>query len=141
MINDLKKEIRFESVAFGYPERPPIFNDVTFRIPVASTTAIVGKSGCGKSTIAHLLLRLSSINKYKSNCFSLYTPTMGRIVIDDHDLRELDPSGILLLNLFLIVLFSMAQNHWHGQPRACPFFCHHQGEHPLLDRAGQGGQR
>jgi ABC-type multidrug transport system fused ATPase/permease subunit len=56
-ISDLKKEIRFESVAFGYPDRDPIFNDITFRIPVASTTAIVGPSGCGKSTIAHLLLR------------------------------------------------------------------------------------
>lgn len=49
MLNDLKKEIRFESVAFSYPDRDPIFNDVTFRVPVASTTAIVGPSGCGKS--------------------------------------------------------------------------------------------
>lgn len=44
-------------MAFSYPEREPIFNDVTFRMPAGKITAVVGASGSGKSTIANLLLR------------------------------------------------------------------------------------
>uniref|UniRef100_A0A183UBA4 ABC transmembrane type-1 domain-containing protein n=1 Tax=Toxocara canis TaxID=6265 RepID=A0A183UBA4_TOXCA len=77
--NGIQREIRFESVSFDYPDRPHIFNDVSFRIPAAKVTAVVGPSGSGKSTLANLLLRL-------------YDPTMGRIMIDDVDLKELDPS-------------------------------------------------
>ncbi|KAL3083178.1 hypothetical protein niasHS_010980 [Heterodera schachtii] len=80
VINALNKEVRFESVAFSYMNRESIFSDITFRIPKASVTAIVGASGSGKSTIAHLLLRL-------------YSPTAGRIMIDDIDLKQLDLSS------------------------------------------------
>ncbi|KAI1720572.1 ABC transporter transmembrane region domain-containing protein [Ditylenchus destructor] len=78
-INDVKNAIRFESVAFTYDGRDPVFNDITFKIPSSSITAIVGASGSGKSTIGHLLLRL-------------YDPSQGRIVVDDTDLRDIDPS-------------------------------------------------
>jgi len=78
-IEDIRHEIKFESVAFGYSDRMPIFHDVSFRIPVGKVTAVVGPSGTGKSTIAYLLLRL-------------YDVSAGRITVDDADLRELDPS-------------------------------------------------
>ncbi|KAH7729594.1 p-glycoprotein b [Aphelenchoides avenae] len=78
-IANVHRDIRFESVAFSYPDRAPIFNDITFRIPAGQVTAVVGPSGSGKSTIASLLLRL-------------YNPTQGRIMVDNNDLRELDPS-------------------------------------------------
>ena len=45
IIKDIEHEIRFESVAFGYPERAPLFNDISFRIPAGKVTAIVGPSG------------------------------------------------------------------------------------------------
>uniref|UniRef100_A0A915C0N1 ATP-binding cassette sub-family B member 10, mitochondrial n=2 Tax=Parascaris univalens TaxID=6257 RepID=A0A915C0N1_PARUN len=77
--NGIQREIRFESVSFDYPDRPHIFNDVSFRIPAGRVTAVVGPSGSGKSTLAGLLLRL-------------YDPVMGRIMVDDIDLKELDPS-------------------------------------------------
>jgi ABC-type multidrug transport system fused ATPase/permease subunit len=57
IINDITQDIRFESVAFAYPNRAPLFNDISFRIPAGSITAVVGPSGTGKSTIANLLLR------------------------------------------------------------------------------------
>uniref|UniRef100_A0AC34QXF1 Uncharacterized protein n=2 Tax=Panagrolaimus sp. JU765 TaxID=591449 RepID=A0AC34QXF1_9BILA len=79
IIDDVVHGIRFEGVGFSYPERDQIFNDVTCKIPAGKITAIVGPSGSGKSTVAHLLLRL-------------YNPTQGRILIDDHELKELDPS-------------------------------------------------
>ncbi|PAV56512.1 hypothetical protein WR25_00214 [Diploscapter pachys] len=75
----VNKEIRFQNVSFGYPERDPLFNDVTFSIPAGKITAVVGASGSGKSTLANLLLRL-------------YDPIDGRILIDDIDLRQVDPS-------------------------------------------------
>ncbi|KAI6221793.1 hypothetical protein M3Y99_01538800 [Aphelenchoides fujianensis] len=78
-IKDIEREIRFEGVGFHYPEREHLFNDITFRIPAGSVTAIVGPSGSGKSTIGALLMRL-------------YDPSNGRIVIDDTDLKDFDPS-------------------------------------------------
>ncbi|CAD5224117.1 unnamed protein product [Bursaphelenchus okinawaensis] len=78
-IEDITKEIRYEGIGFSYPDRTPLFNDVTFRIPAGKITAVVGSSGSGKSTIANLLLRL-------------YDPTQGRITVDDVDLKELDAS-------------------------------------------------
>ena len=56
-IDDIHKGLRFEGVAFSYPERDVTFNDVSFKIPAGKITAIVGPSGSGKSTIAHLILR------------------------------------------------------------------------------------
>ncbi|VDO53198.1 unnamed protein product [Haemonchus placei] len=70
---------RFERVAFGYPGRDPLFHNISFTVPAGHITAVVGPSGSGKSTIANLLLRL-------------YDPDRGRIMIDDVDLKETDPS-------------------------------------------------
>uniref|UniRef100_A0A7E4VUD8 ABC transporter domain-containing protein n=1 Tax=Panagrellus redivivus TaxID=6233 RepID=A0A7E4VUD8_PANRE len=78
-LSDVARDIRFEGVAFNYVGRDAMFNDVSFKIPAGKITAIVGPSGSGKSTVAQLLLRL-------------YNPTQGRILVGDHDLRELDPS-------------------------------------------------
>lgn len=74
---DLNKEIKFEDVYFGYNPDRNILSGISFAIPIGKTTAIVGTSGVGKSTIAHLLLRF-------------YDPLNGKITIDGIDLRELD---------------------------------------------------
>lgn len=56
-IDNIHREIRYEGVGFSYPDRSPLFNDVTFQVPAGKITAVVGPSGSGKSTIASLLLR------------------------------------------------------------------------------------
>jgi subfamily B ATP-binding cassette protein MsbA len=73
----LKSGIRFESVTFSYGggERAAL-TDAGFFIPKGKTTAIVGKSGAGKSTIINLLLRF-------------YDPQTGHILIDDEPLRNM----------------------------------------------------
>ena len=73
----LKSGIRFESVTFSYGggERAAL-TDAGFFIPKGKTTAIVGKSGAGKSTIINLLLRF-------------YDPQTGDIFIDDEPLRNM----------------------------------------------------
>jgi subfamily B ATP-binding cassette protein MsbA len=77
-IHRLKKGIRFDRVSFHYgnPERPAL-NNVSIFIAPGKTTALVGPSGGGKSTLIKLILRL-------------YDPTEGDILADDHSLKELD---------------------------------------------------
>jgi len=50
--------IRFEHVRFSYPNHPPVLNDLNLIFEPNTLTALVGKSGCGKSTILDLLLGL-----------------------------------------------------------------------------------
>ncbi|GJM15170.1 MAG: HlyB/MsbA family ABC transporter [Thermodesulfobacteriota bacterium] len=70
----IQKDIRFCSVGFSYNDDKTLaLSNVSFDIPKGKTTAIVGKSGAGKSTIINLLLRF-------------YDPQEGKILIDGEDL-------------------------------------------------------
>jgi subfamily B ATP-binding cassette protein MsbA len=72
----LEKGISFESVAFSYGGDDKFaLHDASFYIPKGKTTAIVGESGAGKSTIISLLLRF-------------YDPQKGIILIDAEPLRN-----------------------------------------------------
>lgn len=72
----LGKGIRFDRVTFHYrADTPPVLEDVSFEIPAGQTTAVVGASGAGKTTIVSLLL-------------GLYRPTSGTIWVDDIPLDE-----------------------------------------------------
>ena len=50
--------ITFQDVTFSYPSKPSvcILKDLSFRIPTGSKIGFVGSTGCGKSTIAQLML-------------------------------------------------------------------------------------
>jgi len=66
----LRRQIRFEDVAFGYPSRrTPALQDVGFEVMRGQRVAIIGKTGSGKSTLADLLM-------------GLLEPTSGRITVD-----------------------------------------------------------
>ena len=78
----LRGEIEFEAVSLRYaPDLPPALSGVDFRVEPGKTIAIVGQVGCGKSTIANLLLRLIE-------------PTEGRILIDGLPIEEYDPHAL-----------------------------------------------
>jgi subfamily B ATP-binding cassette protein MsbA len=68
----LTRGIRFEDVSFAFPDRAPLFTNVTFDVPAGTMVALVGASGAGKTTLANLLLRLRE-------------PTHGRILFDGVD--------------------------------------------------------
>ncbi|KAJ7219370.1 P-loop containing nucleoside triphosphate hydrolase protein [Mycena pura] len=72
-------EFALHNISFAYPSRPtlPVLHDVTLFLPAYETTFIVGGSGSGKSTIAHLLL-------------GLYAPQAGKIQLDDQDVKFID---------------------------------------------------
>ena len=74
-------EIRFEHVSFAYQPDRPILRDLTFTVAPGTTTAVVGASGAGKSTIARLMFRF-------------YDVTGGRILIDGQDLREITQASL-----------------------------------------------
>lgn len=69
----------FKNVSFTYPSRPEItvLDNITFSIPANKSTAIIGLSGSGKSTVAGLVTRL-------------YDPTHGQILFDGQDIREVN---------------------------------------------------
>ncbi|HEY8437708.1 MAG TPA: ABC transporter ATP-binding protein [Candidatus Limnocylindrales bacterium] len=75
-------EVVFEGVSFQYPgSGREALHDVSLRIAPGETVAIVGRNGAGKSTLIKLLCRL-------------YDPTDGRILLDDVDLRDLEPAAV-----------------------------------------------
>jgi ATP-binding cassette subfamily B protein len=67
-------EIRFHDVDFGYREGQGLFRKLNLTFPAGKTTALVGPSGGGKSSIINLVMRL-------------YDPESGTVTIDGQDLR------------------------------------------------------
>ena len=76
-------EIRFEAVTFGYPDRP-VLNGLTFTAEAGKVTALVGRSGAGKSTVFQLIA-------------ALVEPQSGRILIGGVDVRDLSLSDQRIL--------------------------------------------
>ena len=74
-ISKIKGTLEFENVEFEYDKGVPVLKGVSFLAGAGTTTALVGSSGSGKSTILSLVL-------------NFIQPTGGRIKIDGHDLQS-----------------------------------------------------
>ncbi len=71
-----------ENVGITFPgQTVSIINGVNLNIPAGSRLAVIGRIGCGKTTLLRLLM-------------GLYTPTEGVIKLDGIDIRQLDPSDL-----------------------------------------------
>lgn len=74
--------IKFKDVDFSYKEdRPPVLKGVNFELKTGQITALVGESGCGKTTVANLITRF-------------YEPSGGVITIGGQSLYTIDPLEI-----------------------------------------------
>jgi len=73
--------ISFRNVCFSYSEKSPVVKKLSFELPKGSTTALVGPTGAGKSTIANLLLRYYEVDAG--------TITIGGIPINQIALEDL----------------------------------------------------
>ncbi|KAJ9585114.1 hypothetical protein L9F63_020544, partial [Diploptera punctata] len=76
--NTLKGNISFKNIRFAYPTRPEVevLQGLNLDINVGETVALVGSSGCGKSTCIQLIQRF-------------YDPLSGTVMLDDHDVKSL----------------------------------------------------
>ncbi|VDP04802.1 unnamed protein product [Heligmosomoides polygyrus] len=76
----LSGAVTFKNVKFSYPERPQVevLKGLTFTANPGETLALVGASGCGKSTVVSLIERF-------------YDAKSGQVLLDSHDIRTLNP--------------------------------------------------
>lgn len=81
-VKRLTGRIRFNNVKFAYNESTPVLNGITFDIKPGQTLALLGPPGCGKTTIAQLLLRLYD--------YQVVGNSGGSIRLDDMELAELN---------------------------------------------------
>ncbi|WP_125615897.1 ABC transporter ATP-binding protein [Specibacter cremeus] len=74
----VRGDVRFEGVGFAYDGGPEVLRGIDLALPAGSTTAIVGPTGSGKSTLGSLLPRL-------------HDASSGRVTIDGVDVRDIAP--------------------------------------------------
>ncbi len=109
-LQDVKGEITFKNVIYGYEADRDVLNDVSFKIEKGKKFALVGPSGGGKTTICHLLPRF-------------YKNENGSILIDGQDINEVTVKslrqniGIVQQDIYLFNA-SMRDNILYGRPDA-----------------------
>ena len=102
-------DIKAENISFAY-EQKKIIDDITLNIPEHTTTAIVGASGGGKTTLTSLLSRFWDVNE-------------GKVSLDGTDVREYSMDALMKNYSFVfqrVYLFAdtIANNIRFGQPDA-----------------------
>ncbi len=104
-------EVGFDHVSFAYPgAENPVLRDITFTVNAGETTAIIGSTGAGKSTLINLIPRL-------------FDPTSGVVDVDGVDVKTLEPD-LLWSKIGLVpqkpYLFTgtVASNLRYGKPDA-----------------------
>ncbi len=103
--------VEFEEAGFQYPgAEHPVLCGITFTALPGQTTAVIGSTGAGKTTLVNLIPRL-------------FDATEGRILVDGVDVREIDPDSLwdkIGLVPQTVYLFSgtVASNLRYGKPDA-----------------------
>ena len=102
--------LRLDDVGFSYVEGHPVLHDATLDFPAGATTALVGATVSGKTTLAKLLLRF-------------YDPDSGSVTLDGIDLRSLDRTelrrGIALVSQDVFLFHgTVRDNIAYGRPDA-----------------------
>ena len=103
-------EVLFEHVTFGYTSDKKIFDDFSLAVEPGQKIAIIGPTGCGKTTLMNLLMRF-------------YEPDSGRILIDGKDIKDIPRSelrrrfGMVLQETWLLER-SIRDNIAYGRPDA-----------------------
>ena len=80
-LHKIEGDISFKNVYFGYDSYNPVLKNISVDIKKGEMIGIVGHSGCGKTTLVNLLMRL-------------YDPTEGSITVDGIDIREISQESL-----------------------------------------------
>lgn len=108
--HDIRGDITFENVTFGYRSYIPVLEHVNFSVKQGEMIGLVGSSGAGKSTLINLLMRLYDVDD-------------GRILVDGVDLRDISKEclhrqiGVVLQETFLFT-GSVYDNIRYAKPDA-----------------------
>jgi ABC-type nitrate/sulfonate/bicarbonate transport system ATPase subunit len=90
--------IQFQSLTFAYPHSPPLFVDFNWQVQRGETWAVLGSSGCGKTTLLYLLSGLEHGNH-------------GQILIDNQLLTRPHPrTGLILQDFGLLPWSTVREN-------------------------------
>jgi ABC-type multidrug transport system fused ATPase/permease subunit len=102
-------EVSFEKVSFSYVDRP-VLMDVDLHVPAGKTIALVGHTGCGKTTLTNLIPRF-------------YDVSGGRVLVDGQDVRDLEFASLrsqigVVTQDPLLFSTTIAENIRFGRPEA-----------------------
>jgi ABC-type multidrug transport system fused ATPase/permease subunit len=106
----IKGQVDFKHVQFYYEEGKPVINDFSIHVEPGQTVALIGPTGCGKSTILNLLLRF-------------YDITGGELLIDGVNIKKLDLHSFrkqfgIVLQESLLFSVSIRENIRFSRPTA-----------------------
>ena len=128
------ENIRFEDIDFAYIDGEDVLTNINLTINAGETVAVVGPTGAGKTSLINLIPRL-------------YDPTSGRVLINDQDIRSLDPSwyrlkmALVMQDPFLFTgtirdnIFQRNDNRSEAQQQSIIKAANCK---PLIDRLAQG---
>ncbi len=109
-VKRVKGSVDFQHVHFRYKSDIPLLRNLNLKIPAGHRVALVGPTGCGKTTVLSLLLRF-------------YDVKQGSIRIDGRDVREFDLQSLrrqfgIVLQESLLFNVSVAENIRYAKPGA-----------------------
>lgn len=109
-LSDVSGDVRFENVSFGYGDGPGVLHGLNLALHPGETVALVGRTGCGKSTVARILPRF-------------YDVRAGSVTIDGVDVRDVTLTSLratvgLVLDEPFLFSASIRDNIAYARPDA-----------------------
>lgn len=109
-LNQVEGRVRFEDVSFSYTSEVPLIEHMNLEVKPGQRVAIVGPTGCGKTTVINLLMRFYDVNKGKI--------TLDGVLIQDLTWESLRSSYGMVLQETWLKTGTIRDNISYGKPDA-----------------------
>lgn len=110
MLDQVEGRVRFEDVSFSYTSEVPLIEHMNLEVKPGQRVAIVGPTGCGKTTVINLLMRFYDVNKGKI--------TLDGVPIQDLTWESLRSSYGMVLQETWLKTGTIRDNISYGKPDA-----------------------